>query len=40
MERETILDCLRTFGMANIRIAFEDRLHEIGPSFNLVASRG
>jgi SAM-dependent methyltransferase len=40
MEREAILECLRRFGMANLRIAFEDRVHENGPSFNLVASRG
>jgi Protein of unknown function (DUF1698) len=39
MQRAAILDCLRTFGMTNIRIAFEDTTHANGPSFNLLATR-
>lgn len=39
MERAAILDCLREFGMPNIRIAFENLTHPNGPSFNLLATR-
>ena len=39
MERAAILECLREFGMPNIRIAFEDVTHPNGPSFNLLATR-
>jgi len=40
MEREAILECLRTFGMTNLSIGFEDTTHANGPSFNIVATRG
>jgi len=39
MERTAILDCLRTFGMTNIDVAFENTTHENGPSFNVLATR-
>ena len=39
MERQEILDCLRYFGFANIRINFEDRDHPHGPCFAMVARR-
>lgn len=39
MERAAILECLRTFGMANIKIAFDNPAHENGPSFSVLATR-
>ena len=39
MERDEILDCLRYFGYADIRINFEDPNHLQGPCFAVVAQR-
>jgi len=39
MERDAILECLRAFGLANIRVGFEDTTHVNGPSINLLATR-
>lgn len=39
MTRDDIIRCLKHFGLNDVRISFEDRLHLNGPSFNLVAIR-
>lgn len=37
MTRNDIIRCLNYFGLDDVRISFEDRLHMNGPSLNLVA---
>lgn len=39
MYRDDILACLEHFGFGQVRINFEQRAHEYGPSFALIATR-